>query len=210
MGRIKKQKFSIMKRIISFLVLSCIVLSVSAQNIPMKAVKLDKMPTNVDEFLKLRNKIAKTPQGGAAMFIIATKMYVENPDVGAKCLVIATDRSRLQTGDVYKGYAVSPMDMNRIKQQLKQYPYLPSSYFKGAKPDNGYKVKFPTKISFSSNSYSGKIAGGNLKIFVKCYGADSQRPISVVKNNKGYWKAKEWSTVIMGIRPPVVEVDDDL
>ncbi len=198
-----------MKKVISILVLSFIVFSASAQ-MPLKAVKVDKIPTSVDEFLKLRNDIATSPQGGAAMFIIALKMYVENPEVGAQCLVIATDRSRLTSGDVYKGFAVSPMDMNRIKSQLQQYAYLPNSYFKGTSPADGYKVKLPAKISCSSTRYSGNMLSGKFKVFVKCSGADSQRPISLVKNKKGYWKAKEWSTIIMGIRAPEVEVEDDL
>ncbi len=199
-----------MKKIISLIVLSFVFMSLSAQNIPLTAVKIDKMPTSVEEFLELRKELATSPQGGAAIFIIALKMYVENPEIGEQCLVISADRSTLQAGDVYKGYEISKMDMNRIKRQLQQYPYIPNSYFKGAKPSNGYEVRFPAKLNCSYNQYSGKTSDGNFKVFVKCYGADTQRPIRLIKNNKGYWKAKEWSTIIMGIEAPNVEIDDDL
>ena len=39
---------------------------------------------------------------------------------------------------------------------------------------------------------------------------DSPRPIHMVKNNRGLWKAKNYGSLDMGIRPPVAEADDDL
>ena len=175
-----------------------------------QTTSINNLPSTVEEFVKMRNEIAVTPEGGATMFIVALKIYTKNPDVGSKCLVIATDRSRLTTGDVYKGFQLMKTDMNRIKLQMERYPYIPNSYFKGSTPKNGYKFNYPGKMTFSSNAYSGNKAEGNFKVFVKCYGADSPRPIKLVKNNKGFWKAKEWSSIIMGMRKPVVEVDDDL
>ena len=175
-----------------------------------QTVKVEKMPTTVEEFVELRNKIATTPEGGATMFILALKLQKENPEVGIQCLVIATDRSRLQEGSVYKGFQLYKPDMNSIKRQLTSYPYIVNSYFKGATPENGYTTKTPYVLNFSSNPYSGNIADGKFKIFVKCYGADNPRPIRMIKNNKGYWKASEWSSMVMGIKKPVVKVDDDL
>ena len=175
-----------------------------------QTVKFEKMPTTVEEFVKLRNEIATTPEGGATMFIIALKLQNDNPEVGKQCLVIAADRSRLQQGSTYKGFQLFVPDNNSIKRQLLQYPYVVNSYYKGATPENGYTAKSPYILNFSSNAYSGSIEKGDFKVFVKCYGADSPRPIRMIKNNKGYWKAKEWSSMVMGIRKPVVEVDDGL
>lgn len=175
-----------------------------------QTVKIEKMPASVDEFVTLRNQIANTPEGGAAMFIIALKMYAESPEIGEKCLVIATDRSRLKEGGTYKGFSMGTTDFNRIKTQKERYPYVANSYFKSANPKNKYTVSFPAEMEFSTNAYSGNIADGNIKMFVKSSGADSARPIRMVKNNKGYWKASEWSTIVMGIKKPVEELDDDL
>ncbi len=178
---------------------------------PWKTIKIKSLPTSVDEFINLRNDIAKTPSGGAAMFIIALKMYAENPEVGEQCLVIAVDKNRLSSGrDVYKGYSLEKLDMGRIKEQLAQYPYIPNSYFKGATPNNGYKFDFPTSMKFTSNAYSGNKLKGDFKVFVQCSGADSDRPIRLHKNDKGYWKAAEWSTILMGMRPPKSTETDDL
>jgi len=175
-----------------------------------QTVSFKEMPQTVKQFVELRNKIATTPEGGATMFIIALKMYEKNTEIGKQCIVIATDRSRLQVGNTYKNFQLFATDMNRIKRQIEQYPYVPNSYFMGASPSNSYKSKRPYKLTFSSNPYSGNIDEGNFKIFVKSYGADSPRPIRMIKNNKGYWKAKEWSTIIMGVSKPEVTVDDDL
>ena len=175
-----------------------------------QTIKVDKMPNSVSEFVALRNQIATSPEGGATMFVLALKLCVDNPTVGEQCLVIATDRSRLQQGSVYKGFQLFAPDNNRVKRQLNSYPYVVNSYFKGANPENAYTATLPYVLSFSSNAYSGNKKAGTFKIFVKCYGADSPRPIKLVKNNKGYWKAVEWSSIIMGIKKPVVEIDDDL
>jgi Domain of unknown function (DUF6935) len=195
-----------MKKITLFLVFAFIFSGLMNAQV----VEIKGMPTTVEEFVELRDKIANTPEGGAAMFVIAVKMYNENPEIGEQCLVIAADRSRLQSGTIYKGFSLSKVDMNSIKRQLGQYPFAPNSYFKGATPENGYKFEFPTQMDFSSNAYSGNKDEGKFKVFVKCYGADSPRPVTLIRNNKGVWKAKEWSSIIMGMRKPVVKIDDDL
>ncbi len=195
-----------MKKITLIIILAFIL----SNSVFSQTVKVDKLPISTEEFVKLRNRIATTPQGGATMFIIAVKLYKENPDLGKQCLVIATDRSRLQTGSTYKNFQLFKPDMTSIERQINRYPYVVDSYFRGAAPENGYSSKTPYILNFSSNAYSGNVADGNFKVFVKCYGADSPRPIRLIKNNRGYWKAKEWSSIIMGIKKPVSNNDDDL
>ncbi len=173
-------------------------------------VKIDKLPASVEEFTQIRDQLALTAEGGAAVFILALKLYGENPSLGEQCLVIAIDRSKLQPGNVYKGMAVSNFDMSRLKEQMRQYPYVANSYFAGATPDNGYTVNVPTEMYCSENSHSGNQADGEFKVFVQSAGADSPRPMRMIRNNRGIWKAAEWSSIIMGIVPPKVEIDDDI
>lgn len=176
----------------------------------MSTIVLESVPKTVEDFITLRNNLASTPEGGAVVFIVALAMYQENPSVGEQCLVIAVDRSKLSPGSVYKGFALDGISMSRLKEQVKRYPYIANSYFKGATPENGYKTILPTSVELSENAHSGDRSGDEFKVFVKSYGADSPRPISLVKNNKGFWKPREWSTIIMGIVPAKVEIDDDL
>ncbi len=173
-------------------------------------VTIEKLPTSVEEFIQVRDKLSSTPEGGAAVFILALKIYGENASLGEQCLVISVDRSKLQTGSVYKGMEIDRMSMSRLKEQMRQYPYVANSYFEGAHSDNAYTFNFPATVICSENAYSGDANGDSFKIFVKSSGADSPRPISMAKNNRGVWKASEWSTIIMGIVPPKENIDDDI
>ncbi len=189
-----------------------LVLGAKAQ-VPLK-VKIDSVPTTVAGFVKLRNEIAKKPQGGAAMFLLALKVYGENPDLGKKFLVLTVVKKHLVSGDFYKGYALSRNDMYLVNQ-IHKYPYVPNSYIKGAKPENDYKAELPYTYVFELQKSSGNILTDNvIKIFVKCYGADRTRPITVEKNDKGIWKVSEFSSVVVSVRPPKSKVEaensDDL
>lgn len=176
--------------------------------ISAQKVTIDKMPANVDEFLELRNNIATTPEGGASVFLVALKTYVENPELGNQFLVIAVDRGSLQEGDTYKGFSLGKSSMQLIKNQMAKNNKIPNSYIQGSTPENGYSVKAPYEYKFKSNPYSGDPEKGLYKIFVFCSGADSARPISLKKNDKGIWKANNWSSVLVGIKKE--PVSDDL
>ena len=176
--------------------------------ISAQTVTVDKMPANVDEFLELRNNIATTPEGGASVFLVALKTYVENPDLGNQFLVIAVDRGSLQEGDTYKGFSLGKSSMQLIKNQMAKNNKIPNSYIQGSTPENGYSVKGPYEYKYKSNPYSGDPEKGLYKIFVFCSGADSARPISLKKNDKGIWKANNWSSVLVGIKKE--PVSDDL
>ncbi|NJO87731.1 MAG: hypothetical protein HC831_01310 [Chloroflexia bacterium] len=174
-----------------------------------QTVTIKEVPKTVDDFVKLRDKIAKTPEGGAAIFMLALKIYTDDPKLGKQCLVVAVDRNSLREGEVYKGYELLSADMELIKRQIiNKDRKLPNSYIKGSSPENNYKVKPPYVFEFMSNPSSGDAETGTYKIFVKCSGADSPRPITLVKNNREYWKASSWSSVLVGIKKP--PVDDDI
>ncbi|MBN2890561.1 MAG: hypothetical protein JXL97_01715 [Bacteroidales bacterium] len=174
----------------------------------MKTVTINQQPTTVEEFTKLRDELATTPEGGAAVFLMAYKIFNENESLGEQCLVIAIDRGSLQEGNVYKGFKLLNGDLSRIKSQLAQNPKLPNSYIKGSTAENDYSVNLPYIFEFSTNSSSGTEADGYIKFFVECSGADSPRPLHVMKNNRDIWKAKNWSSVLVGIKKKAI--DDDI
>ena len=171
-------------------------------------VKIKKLPTSIDEFVQMRNNIATSPEGGAAMFLVALKIYVENPELGKQCLVTVVNRNSLREGTTYKGYQLLNTDMNLIERQMGHDKNIPNSYIKGSSPQNNYTVKLPYEYEFTSNRYSGDKINGPFKLFVKCSGAYSPRPMSLKKNNRGIWKLSNWSSVLVGIAKP--PIDDDL
>ncbi len=194
-----------MKRKIFFIVsLTFFTVIMNAQ----KTVKITKIPASVEEFVEMRNQIATSPEGGAAMFLLALKMYIEQPDLAKQCFVTIVDRNSLREGNVYKGYQLLNGDMDLIKRQMANNKLIPNSYIKGAKPENNYSVKLPYIYEFTSNRYSGDKAAGQFKVFAACSGASSPRPMSLKRNNRGIWKLTNWSSVLVGIAKP--PIDDDL
>jgi len=172
-----------------------------------QTVNVKKLPTSVDEFLKLRKEISKTPEGGATLFLVALKIYTQNPELGHKCFVIAVDRGALREGDVYKGFDILRYDMRLIKDQMAKNNKIPNSYIQGTSPDNNYTTNAPFTYKFKSNPSSGDLSKGIYKKFVFCTGADSPRPMTMKKNDKGYWKVSSWSSVLVGVKKPAV-IDD--
>jgi len=196
-----------MNKIILFFV--CTLSSLFINQLNAQTVKIKEAIETVEKFLELRDKIAITPEGGAAVFLLALKIYTDNPKLGKQCLVIAVDQDNLQKGEIYKGFELITPDMNLIKRQIiEKNRQLPNSYISGSSPENAYEVKLPYTFEFMSNPSSGDAASGTFKLFVKCSGADSPRPLTLKKNNRGLWKASEWSSLLVGVQKP--PVDDKL
>ncbi len=177
-------------------------------------VNVNKMPVTEDEFIELRNRIATSPQGAPVMFMIAAHTYQKNPELGIKFLIIAVDQGLLQQGsgpESYKGFELQRNEINRIKEQLRQSPYLADSYFLGTSPANGYAIPGGSpKFDVTSNPHSGNASDGRMRIFIRSTGADSPRPIEVKVNDKGLWKVSNFGSVMMGIRKPEQKISDDL
>ncbi|MBC7250629.1 MAG: hypothetical protein H5T62_10135 [Anaerolineae bacterium] len=177
-----------------------------------RTVEVTSLPQSIEQFIALRNQVAHTPEGGAAVFILALLTYTLNEELGRQCLVVAIDREWLQEGSGgYRGQQLRLTDMRRIQTQLKNRSYLPRSYIRGALPENGYQLPVPPyTLQFVDNPYSGDHDSGTYKVFVVSSGATSPRPIRVRRNKQGVWKAYEWSSLIVGVREPVQDIRDEL
>ncbi|MGC9334398.1 MAG: DUF6935 domain-containing protein [Anaerolineae bacterium] len=176
-----------------------------------ESVSVDALPKSIDAFCALRDEIAHTPQGGAAMMVFALLVHVDDETLGRQCLTMAVDRGRLQEGEGgYQNLRLARRAQSRIDQQLAAQPYLPRAYIRGAAPENGYQLPDPPYvIEFAHNPHGGDQASGRIKVFVVCSGAASPRPVTVCRNSHGVWKADEWSSLVMGIIP-VAGLEDDL
>ncbi len=193
-----------MKKVLVMALLPFIFIS----NMVAQTVKIDQVPNSIEDFVRLRDLIAITPEGGASIFLLALKIYTENPSLGKQCLVVAVDKGSLRDGDVYKGFSLLHQDMQLIENQTSRDRNIPNSYIKGSSPKAGYQVRLPYVYEFSSNAYSGDPKDGKFKLFVKCSGADSPRPVTMIRNEKGIWKATAWSSIVVNIKK--TPVSDDL
>lgn len=200
-----------MKQIICIALCLAALFPLYAQSPAQDVISFDTIPSTMEKFLALRNTIANTPEGGAAIFAAALVMYSRDNQLGLQALTIALDRSNLSTAtDVYKGYTPNSSAMYHITNNLKPRPYLARSYVMGTSPANKYAIPAGSvRIGVSRNAYSTQ-PNGDIKVFVDCSGADSPRPIILRENNRGLWKAVNYSSLFVGIRKPIEQIDDDL
>jgi hypothetical protein len=177
-------------------------------------VEIPTLPQDIESFRHLRDSLAVTPEGGASMMVLALLCYAQNPDapLGAQALTVAVDRSRLvEEAGGYQGWALGQRDLRRIDEQLRTSPWIPNSYLVGTSPADGYALpELPYQIRVTRNPYSGDAASDRVKVFVASTGAASPRPVTLSRNNRGVWKAAEWSSLVVGIAPPRTPVDDTL
>lgn len=169
----------------------------------MASIAVPSLPATPDDFLALRNSLASTPEGGAAALLTALVLYAQHATPGRQCLIIQSAPALLSPGGgagSYQGYDFGS-SMKFLLGQLDAKKYVPASYVQGTSPANGYALPAPPyNFSFTSSQTN---PDGSVKVFVACSGADSPRPITLVKNDKGHWKASEYSSLFVGVRPPV-------
>ena len=98
---------------------------------------------------------------------------------------------------------VSGFDINFIKEQIKQYPYLMRSYFNGTSVDNNYEVK-NVSINVKVNAYS-KDEAGYIKLWFKSTGADSERALTLrqkASTKEWFLSSDSYKGLMAGIRTP--------
>lgn len=175
-------------------------------------VTLQKIPTSAEEFTQMRNQLATTPEGGAAMTVAALLAFSKDPKVGLQCLTLILDKRNVVRGNVIKGYAPLGSVMyhvNRISG-YKMWPYLGFAYLKGATSQNNYAVSAPYTVATMRQKNSGSDASGKVKVYIYCDGF-RPRPVSLHRNDKGIWKAYEMSSLFLNVTQPAsMAPKDDL
>jgi len=177
-------------------------------------VTIPALPQSMEAFLALRDELAGTPEGGAVIAVVALNLYAADPEspLGHGALVVAADRSRL-TADAggYKGWNLTVRDRQHLVRQIAARPWTPRSYISGTAPATGYALPEPPyAVELSRNPHVDSTQTGRVKVFVACTGAASPRHVTLQRNNRGLWKAVEWSSLTVGVVPPAVVDDDDL
>lgn len=156
---------------------------------------------SIEDYESLYQEYGRGPNGAAALFVAALIAYMENQDLGMQCFTAILDDGQLADGDVYQGKKPDSGIMYHLKR-IVHTKYLAYSYVRGTSPETGYAPPAPPyTVALSTNKYS-QVAEDRVKLFVKCSGADSPRPISLKKGDDGFWKVTEASSLFVGIRSP--------
>jgi hypothetical protein len=97
----------------------------------------------------------------------------------------------------------------------KSYPYCRTAYPVGATRANKY-VFDKSKVSFRFRKQErlvGSIDSGKYKVFACSEGTATCRPMQMVRNDKGFWKVDNFSSISTGCAGPVKDgpsASDDL
>ena len=175
------------------------------------SISINKIPKDTDVFISLRDKIAKEPMGGFAIFVISMIKYGEDKQMGLQFFTIAMDRNSLsetsQSGN-YKGFLPGSSAMYSIKQ-MDTRKYLGNIFITGTTYTNGYELPdSPYVIRFRQATIDSE---DSIKLFALTTSGNSARPITLKRNDKGIWKAYEFSSVFVGVSQlPKEKVSDDL
>lgn len=170
-------------------------------------LQLTSIPRTVEAFKALRDSLATSPFGGAAMFAIALQVYSDDPKAGVPLLTLAIDQSLLTDGA--EGVSgKQPAALRDFKDRNGQKPWIARSMFQGTSPADGYLLPaLPLTLKFREQP--GDVKPLDAKIFVYTTGADSPKPMRLKQNDKGLWKAFEWSSFQGNCRPPASKPDTD-
>jgi len=171
-------------------------------------MEIHSLPSTVEEFRQWRDSVAGTPEGGAAAFAVALTVFAEDPVLGIQLLTMALDAGQLSSGTEGIG-GRQPARLRDFKDRNGRNPHIARSMFQGTSPEAGYALPpFPLIIKFKDSPAAP--AGDETKIFIYTTGAPSPKPLSLKRNDKGMWKATEWSSFQGNCRAPVIARPDDL
>ena len=196
--------------LISSLVFSALFSFSAAAGSKDSTLKIKALPKTVDEFKALRDDLAKTPEGGVAVMIVAMTVYSDDAKLGTQFLTLALDSDKLSDGkEGVSGKQPSPGLLRDFKDRNGAKPWVAKSAFQGTSPATGYVL--PTGgLTIKFKEQDGDVKDTTAKIFVYTSGADAPKPMQIKKNDKGLWKATEWSSFQGNCRPPETKKSDDL
>ena len=144
---------------------------------------------DLDEFRKIQSEVARTPQGGAIMFVTALLEYASGNDEFMKLALLEDD---------LVGGSLSAMDRYRLRR-VKEF--MARAYVDGTTPDDCYQLPSDDEIALAfrpQDKHVGSVASGRYKVFVWSGDASlTARPMTLKRNQAGLWKAVEFSSLVL-------------
>jgi len=99
---------------------------------------------------------------------------------------------------------MSGFDLNFIKNQISQYPYVIRSYFEKATPENNYEISSEVVITIKENQYS-RQEENYVQFLIHSNGADFDRSFKLRKKpSTGEWFifSDTYRGLLAGIKAP--------
>ncbi len=183
---------------VSVLILFCVGYKINAQSVEFASITIKQLPQSVDEFLEIRDRLAPSPNGGAACFLIALIVYAKNNHLGTKLLTMTIDREFLVQGNSYNGFQPRSTDLNVINDLLKQKPHFFHAYISASYPDKEINsLNSEISFDFVRNPPTAYKEGNEIQRVLVKYNTDTKpRMIKLRKDYKDFWKVYEWSSIL--------------
>lgn len=171
-------------------------------------IELPGLPATPEELVALRDRLATTPHGGAAILALALLAYSQDPALGTRFMTIAIEPRQLgDAPDGYKGKQPSRNVLQNLKDRIGRAPRIARSYLQGTTSANDFALP-PPPWRVRVREQPGDVQAEQARVFVWSTGAGTPRPVHLVKNDKGLWKASNWSSLEVGIQAPPPAPDD--
>lgn len=152
------------------------------------------LPESLSELQARPEATMDTPFKTAALAVCALCAFSADQNIGVEML------------NFLRGpRPMNGQDISFVKDRFRDNrSYIIFSHFAGATPDSNYTPSQPYTLELFSDARSYD-QENMARLFVRSGGADSPRPISLRLAKDGKWYLWEYSSVLLGIRPPASE-----
>ncbi len=146
------------------------------------ALELSRLPVSLKEFKELYDKVAVQPQGAAAMYAVALKVYNKYPTSWGRDAFLYTRND----GGRIEGELLDRVGEGLVKGRIgsgkaSEKPWIANAYFQGATPANGYTPSKPyvVNVKFAKAKKCELLSRYNQKVWplqVQTYGGIGKDP----------------------------------
>jgi len=160
------------------------------------ALSAAELPKTLDDLKARIPTEAKTPEGAIKLWFDCVFVYLGGDKELGVSLITEMTKDKDWQGT-----------MEYFVDALNSKPYIWRSYVKGATPENKYQMN-PQEYELELRDvilkpYGDYEEGKVVMIKVFSSGADSLRPFILERNSRGEYKAREFSSLCVGVKPPV-------
>ena len=191
----------------------------SKAHLPWAYVTIPKIPSTMQEFLKLRDDLGPGPEAAVALYAVTMLVFVQNENLGRQMMVVSMDKTCLQKAanasqpDAYKGWILKKTDrlMTMFLDRLKKYPDIARCLLFNATKSNRYDPSSEgMKLMYKIRDCSVHETKGDVcnRAIWKQY-AKLPAGFQLHRNTRGVWKVKKCNPLCAPPAPPKLPVEDD-
>lgn len=153
-----------------------------------------------DEFQKMWEVEGKTPEGAVKCLIVAVLEVVreQNQD-GLRMWGLVLPHNEVDGNGVPSGGHRFALQQFARQIAGTDGPGAIAASYLGGSPKNKYAGSYDSKVVVDRAQT--RQEGEYLKLFVRSGGKDSSSPVRLRRNNEGYWKIFEYSSLYTGVKP---------